>query len=85
VNLPLVGNVLGFGAFPVGGATGFYVLDEDADHPLSFRVWGYFNLRGCELTDDSGSVFHPPLLLWNPKTGELRSETNEEAALHDLQ
>jgi hypothetical protein len=54
VDLPVAGNTMGVGAIAVGGGTDFYMLDKDEEYSLPFKVWGYFDLRGCELVDGSG-------------------------------
>jgi hypothetical protein len=43
VPLP-VDNIMGVGMLPVGGETDFYMLSETPDYPLSFSVWGHFDL-----------------------------------------
>ena len=54
VDLPARTNVAGITTIAVGGADDFYMLDKAADYPLSFSVWGYFNLLGCQMIDGSG-------------------------------
>jgi hypothetical protein len=78
--LPIGRNVMGVGAVPVGGGDDFYMLDQEPNYSLPFKVWGYFNLVGCELLDGS-DVFHHRLMLVNRFSGEVRWQTNQEAAV----
>jgi hypothetical protein len=52
--LPIANNTMGAGAIPVGGPQDFYRLDKAPNYSLPFKVWGYFDLRGCELADGPG-------------------------------
>ena len=52
--LPIANNTMGVGAIPVGGGQDFHMLDKAPHYSLPFKVWGYFDLRGCELVDGSG-------------------------------
>jgi hypothetical protein len=52
--LPIANNVMGVGATPVGGGQDFHLLDKAPNYTLPFKVWGYFDLRGCELVHGSG-------------------------------
>jgi hypothetical protein len=76
--LPIPNNCCGYSANAVGGGDDFYTLDKRPDYSLPFKVWGYFDLVGCELIDDSG-VYHHRFYLLSPN-GEMRMQTNEEAA-----
>jgi hypothetical protein len=49
--LPIPNNTMGVGAIPVGGRQDFHMLDKAPNYSLPFKVWGYFDLRGCELVD----------------------------------
>jgi hypothetical protein len=51
--LPIPNDMMGVGATPVGGGQDFYRLDKAPNYSLPFKVWGYFDLRGCELADRS--------------------------------
>jgi hypothetical protein len=76
-DLPVAKNTMGVRGIPVGGSDGHYMLDKSPDYCLPFRVWGYFNLLGCELADRSGETFRAPLLMFDGQ--KLRRETQEEA------
>ena len=76
--LPIPENVMGVGAMAVGGGDDFYELTKEPEYSLPFKVWGYFNLVGCELLDGS-DVYHHRLWLLGAN-GEMRQQTNEEAA-----
>jgi hypothetical protein len=65
-------------AISVGGGDDFYRLSEESEYSLPFKVWGYFNLVGCELLDGS-DVYHHRLWLLS-SNGKMRQQTNEEAA-----
>ena len=52
--LPIANTSMGAGAMPVGGGNDFKMLDRAPNYSLPFKVWGYFDLRGCELADGSG-------------------------------
>lgn len=78
MELPIPNNLAGVGAMAVGGGDDFYVLSEDPEYYLPFRVWGYFDLVGCELLDGA-DVYHHRLWLLGPN-GEMRQQSNEEAA-----
>jgi hypothetical protein len=46
VSLPILAKgVMPTGAIPVGGEQDFLMLSENDEHPLPFRVWGYYDLR----------------------------------------
>jgi hypothetical protein len=51
IQLPIANNMMGAGAIPVGGLTDHHMLDNAPGYSLPFKVWGYFDLRGCELAD----------------------------------
>ena len=76
--LPIPNNLIGYGARAVGGGDDFYTLSEERGYSLPFKVWGYFNLVGCELVDGS-DVYRHRLLLLSPN-GKARMQTNAEAA-----
>lgn len=48
VKLPVPGNVMGYGAIPVGGPQDFYLLYKEEGWTLPFDVWGYYDLRQHE-------------------------------------
>jgi hypothetical protein len=80
--LPIANNRMGVGAAAVGGGDDFYRLDKGPNYSLAFKVWGYFNLVGCELADGSGETFRHYLYLATlDANGEIhcRPETQEEA------
>jgi hypothetical protein len=77
-SLPIPNNVMVFGAMAVGGEDGFCMLDKDPEYSLPFKVWGYYDLVGCELVDGS-DVYHRRLWMVSAN-GEVRQQTNEEAA-----
>jgi hypothetical protein len=76
--LPIPNNFCGCSPNGVGGGDDYYMLDQRPDYSLPFKVWGYFDLVGCELVDGSG-VYHQRYLLLSPN-GEMRMQTNAEAA-----
>jgi hypothetical protein len=49
---------------PVGGPQGHYRLDRTLGYPLSFEVWGYYDLRHAEgsysVSDDEAARYAPP-------------------------
>lgn len=78
VELPIANDVMAISALAVGGADDFYMLDKSEDYPLTFSVWGYFNLLGCQLADGSGVYRHRLWVMFSD--GTFRQQTNEEAA-----
>lgn len=42
---------VGVGAIPVGGMEDFYMFSDMEGYPLNFKVWGYYNLTGCDPID----------------------------------
>lgn len=44
--LPIDRDTMPFVAIPVGGPQDFLMLSERDECPFSFKVWGYFDLRG---------------------------------------
>jgi hypothetical protein len=48
VELPVPGNIMGFGDIAVGGPEGFYRLCEEREWTLPFEVWGYYDLQQHE-------------------------------------
>jgi len=81
MRLPIPKNSIGFFAIGVGGGDGFYMLNKESPYDLPFKVWGYFDLVGCQLIDGS-AVYHHRRWLISPN-GEMRQQTNEEAAADD--
>lgn len=61
--LPIASNSMGFGATPVGGGDGFYMLEKEKNYNLPFKIWGYFDLRNCKNV--------------NEKTEESEEDENE--------
>jgi len=43
-NFPYSSNVMGFGAYPVGGGLDFYCFYAEKDYPLSFEIAGLFDM-----------------------------------------
>lgn len=58
VKLPIARNIMGYGAMAVGGSDDFFALDKQPGYSLPFRVWGYYDLRGCEPVDKSVPARH---------------------------
>jgi hypothetical protein len=52
--LPIKKNIMPFSAIPVGGKTDFLMTGESTDYNLPFKVWGYFDVRGCEPETEPG-------------------------------
>jgi hypothetical protein len=48
VKLPVPGNIMGYGAIPVGGLQDFHLLCKEKEWTLPFEVWGYYDLRQHE-------------------------------------
>jgi hypothetical protein len=46
---------IGLGAIPVGGPQDYYMLYREREYTLPFKVLGYFDLRGLEEVDRSGT------------------------------
>jgi hypothetical protein len=46
--LPFPENIMGTSAIPVGGGTDFVTTSESDDYDLPFKVWGFYDVRGCE-------------------------------------
>jgi hypothetical protein len=45
VKLPVPGNIMGYGAIPIGGPEDFYQLCKEEEWTLPFELWGYYDLR----------------------------------------
>jgi hypothetical protein len=56
--LPIANDAMGIGAVPAGNSHGFYMLCEEPKYSLPLKVWGHFDLVGCELADGSGVFGH---------------------------
>lgn len=41
-------NCIGFGAYPIGGLTDFYEFAKAKDYSLTFKVWGFYDLRRAQ-------------------------------------
>jgi hypothetical protein len=52
--LPIAKYSGGAGSMAVGGGNDFLMLDNNPKYSLPFKVWGYFDLRDCELADGPG-------------------------------
>jgi hypothetical protein len=78
VPLPVENRTMGYGCLSVGGDDDFYMLCKESEYSLPFKVWGYYDLEGCELVDGSGVYHHRLWMLM--ANGEVRRQTNEEAA-----
>ncbi len=65
--MPLLG-------IPDGGPQGFYRLEETPGYPLSFEVWGYYDLRVAEGPySDEVALYAPP----TPYAGEFKDLLND--------
>jgi hypothetical protein len=65
--MPLLG-------IPDGGPQGFYRLEETPGYPLSFEVWGYYDLRHAEGPySDEVALYAPPA----PYAGEFKDLLND--------
>jgi len=40
------------GAMAVGGSNDFHMLSEESGYNLKFKVWGYYDVRGCERIEE---------------------------------
>jgi hypothetical protein len=47
VQFPRPNNIMSFRSIPVGGAQDFLMTGDAPDYALPFKVWGYYDLRGC--------------------------------------
>jgi hypothetical protein len=47
-SLPIPSNLASFGANAVGGLSDFLMISERDTYRLPFRVWGFYDLHGCE-------------------------------------
>ena len=76
---------MGFHARAVGGGDGFYMLSEDPEYSLPFKVLGYFNLVGCTLIDNGDTYRHRLFIVQRDPNGKVkvRKETNAEAAARE--
>jgi hypothetical protein len=85
--LPVENNMMGFLAHPVGGGDSFYILCKEPEYALPFKVWGYFDLRGCTLIDNGDTYRHRLFIVRDKDDGtiEARMETNPEAAARERQ
>ena len=85
VALPVENNVMGFGARAVGGGDSFYMLSEEPEYSLPFKVLGYFNLVGCTLIDNGDTYRHRLMIVRenDDDTIDARMETNPEAAARE--
>jgi hypothetical protein len=84
--LPIPNNSISPDAIGVGGGDDFYQLDKTPNYSLPFKVWGYYDLVGCELADGSGETFRHYYLLVKPDANgevECRTETQEEARFRE--
>ena len=83
--LPVENNVMGFGARAVGGGDSFYMLSEEPEYSLPFKVLGYFNLVGCTLIDNGDTYRHRLMIVREHDDGTIdaRMETNPEAAARE--
>jgi hypothetical protein len=82
---PLPVEGMGYSGLAVGGGDGFYSLCEESGYSLAFRVWGYYNLVGCTLTDNRDRYHHRLMIVAKHPDGTIkcRMETNPEAAARD--
>jgi hypothetical protein len=49
--LPLPPDAIGYHSLPVGGHDDLFSLNHEPRYPLSFKVWGYYNLRRRDKMD----------------------------------
>ena len=85
--LPVDNCTMGYGCMAVGGGDGFYKLCKESKYSLPFKVWGYYDLRGCTLIDN-GDTYRHRLFIVREKDGgtiDARMETNPEAAARERQ
>jgi hypothetical protein len=85
VTLPVENNVMGFGGRAVGGGDSFYMLSEEPEYSLPFKVWGYFNLVGCTLIHNGDTYRHRLFIVREKDDGTIdaRMESNPEAAARE--
>ena len=85
MSLPIPNNMMGHGARAVGGGDDFYMLSEDPEYSLPFKVWGYFNVVGCTLIDNGDTHRHRLFIVRRDPSGKVkvRKETNAEAAARE--
>jgi hypothetical protein len=84
-SLPVPNNMMGYGARAVGGGDDFYMLSEEPEYSLPFKVWGYFDLVGCTLIDNGDTYRHRLFVVRQKPDGtvEVHKETNAEAAARE--
>ena len=63
----------------------FDLLCKEAEYSLPFKVWGYYDLRGCTLTDNGDTYRHRLMIVRenDDDTIDARMETNPEAAARE--
>jgi hypothetical protein len=60
---PICFNEMGLSTIPIGGGQSCYLLYKERWYNLPFQVEGYFDLRGCEKVDGSGTYHGYHLVL----------------------
>jgi len=62
--LPIGCGRMGPSSYSTSGPQGHYMLEETPGYPLSFEVWGYYDLRHAEgpysVSDDEAAWYAPP-------------------------
>jgi len=62
--LPIGCGRMGPSSYSTSGPQGHYMLEETPGYPLSFEVWGYYDLRHAEgpysVSDDEAARYAPP-------------------------
>jgi hypothetical protein len=76
---------MGYSCLAVGGSNSFYELCNESEYSLPFKVWGYFDLRGCTLIDNGDTYRHRLMIVSENDDGTIdaRMETNPEAAARE--
>jgi hypothetical protein len=83
--LPIPNNTMGCGAIPVGDGNDFHMLDRNPEYSLPFKVWGYFDLRGCTLIDNGDTYRHRLMTVRRNPDGTIDAhmKTNPEATARE--
>jgi len=75
-------HYMGVGALAVGGGTDFHMFTQYKDYPLSFKMFGYYDIRNADLTDERLVTEVKEKVLRNMK-GRSDLITKLIAELHD--
>jgi hypothetical protein len=83
--LPVENRTVGYGYLAVGGGDDFYMLCEEPEYSLPFKLWGYYDLEGCTLIDNGDTYRHRLMIVRENDDGTIdaRMETNPEAAARE--